>query len=488
MTMKEYMCGVRQVLADGMARMRRLWVGANSTRKIWAILITVLCVAAFPQCMNNSQWKQINGHANTCFALGQHQTSNGTTRTSIFDISSIPPLLTLQGVYPDGTAGEMGIVTWLVLRMQSILQVACADIYQQISGDAGFRTFVGAALTIAVIFFLAAIALGVQQAHPYTTTVFLIKMSVILVLTFRWDVFEAYVVDLVESFVYDMTYIVSSVFSGGQGAPDFSNTAGNRLDQGLFYTIDRMVGMVFSSQIFMVLDALTNMQKDGILYAALFFIMIITSLWAAMEAVKIWVVAMIMRCLLYATSCLFIWAAADPRTKSLSDGWIEQLINFTLQAFAPFIIVGMMMSINAGFFSVMLKDPLQMMCRTACLNQVHVLAPTIYCMQFGSGAAGAPTQQGLAADIPFQIWAMVSVVVINLILLSMLPWIVQVCARTSSGLITATTQPIVSAKPLMQGLGGFVMSGGKVEGFKQAYRKGSQQAVSRTLNSLFGTN
>jgi len=276
-----------------------------------------------------------------------------------------------------------GIVTWVVQKVTGVVKNASLKIYLKIAINLDFRFLVTMMMTLAVLIFAASVLLGMIQANGYNLLVFVIKLIIIYHLSINYIHFYSYVIQTFEAIVADTMMLSSLTFSDylsvdptiiclglfGQACDVLSivenmfgfnlgNTLLGWFPEGdladitkkffLFNAFDDTISMFFDVRMWKLTLALGGTGMTGFFWALMLLLMNVIYLFAVIAAIKVYLLSYIARWALYGLGPIFISFALFKQTKSLFDGWLQQLISFTLQPVLLFIFLGMFQSIISG--------------------------------------------------------------------------------------------------------------------------------------------
>jgi type IV secretory pathway VirB6-like protein len=439
-------------------------------------------------------------------------------------------------IYDETDKKEKGIVTWISDKVTSMVRTASLKIYLKIALNVDFRFTVAIMMTMAVILFTASVILGLTQANGYNALMFLLKLIIIYNLTINYYYFDIYVIEAFEGLISDtmmftaFTFsdyvsmsqqqlcfgilgaacnpveILSSVF-GLQAITDLLNLLGIPLNAGngavpniarltLFGAMDQTLSKFFNFDYWKLIMAVSTMGSTGIFWAGSMAALIIAYFTAIIVTVKTYLMATIARFVLYGLGPIFISFALFNQTRSLFDGWLKQLISFTLQPVFLFMFLGMFHTILNGFSEKMYttigaySQDMALWCPTKAV--VGQAAPTGCserdCSNPGNGhcvgAPGATTgkewlvtspveqYKGLCVGwgaldtksdlnwyklckdknctetsnidpvIPIDIWTLISAILVCFIMVGMCHWVVQIANTLADGVVTLSDTKI----------------------------------------------
>lgn len=356
------------------------------------------------------------------------------------------------------TIDNKGIMTWILTKVHDTVEGSTERIFSRISNDEEYRNILGMLLTLAVMFYSLAVALGMAQANAYSLTMFFLKAVLVYLFATNWHIFRTFAVEPIESFINDTIAYTSGIFH------KFSNK------EEVFSGIDRMIDKTWSPGIIKLIMALTFSGSNGFFYGLMLFAMIFVFLMASIMAVKVYLLALIARYVLYAMGPIFISFALFNQTKSLFDGYVEQLINFTMQPVFLFIFLGMFGMVFYGFFDRIYLDQFENLdsileiqmagntaqggigvanacIKSACADSAEKLSAkegecSFYKYVICSDENNCDVKIDLHVFQVIDIWVIVSCIILGYLMYAMLSWITAICGRLSNGLISLSDVPI----------------------------------------------
>lgn len=366
-------------------------------------------------------------------------------------------------VIPDEITGQLhqkGIMEWITDRITVIIEDASKKIYEEISEDTEFRTILGILVTLTIMFYALSIMLGISQASGYAVMIFFLKVIIIYNFATNWDtLFYPYVVEVFEAFVNDTVRFAAGTFhdygefSGDNGAIP---VPGN--DPSMFSEIDKMISVLWDFRLAKIIIAFMFTGVTGFFWGAMLLMFMLLYLTAVIVAVKTYIFALLARHVLYALGPIFLSFALFNQTKSLFDGYIEQLINFSLQPVFLFIFLGLFHMVLAGFASELYLKNLTNTDKYFGGNAVaegpkpcikykefmNIRGTPLYryqlCLEGGNDNCEGASD--LNPAIPVDIWSLISAIIVCYLMYAMTGWVVQVATRLSSGYVNISDIPI----------------------------------------------
>ena len=507
----------------------------------------------------------------SCSATKEEMGPDAATCTPIENIlSNIKPIdpdakstmFTIKDCYKPLLGGQekcvdKGIITWLSEKVTSMVRTASLKIYLKIALNVDFRFTVAIMMTMSVILFTASVILGLTQANGYNALMFLLKLIIIYNLTINYYYFDVYVIESFEGLISDVMMftsftfsdymgmsqqqicfgvfgaacnpidIISSVF-GLQAITDLLNLLGISTNAGngiipdisrltMFGAMDQTVSKFFNFDYWKIIMTVATMGSTGIFWAIAMVALMLTYFMAVVVVVKTYLMATIARFVLYGLGPIFISFALFNQTRSLFDGWLKQLISFTLQPVFLFMFLGMFHTVLNGFsermytslnsysyqmsqFCVPPKagDPEPLGCQKGesctpkgqghCSDEGFVWLKKDPVGQFkGMCISWAPLdsksnlnwyklcrtadckESTIEPAIPIDIWTLISAILVCYIMIGMCHWVVQIANTLADGVVTLSDTKIQGWDRLKG-----QVSGGINQGIRSAFRGGAQ--------------
>ncbi len=455
-----------------------------------------------------------------CSASGEDmsQSGDGQVCTPIEDILSFGDSArdTLDLTITNDKGHDIGVITWMSDTVTSMVRTASLKLYLKIALNVDFRFTVAILMTLSVILFTASVILGLTQANGYNALMFVLKLIIIYNLTINYYYFDVYVIESFEGLLSDAMMFTSFAFSDYAGVtvanicpqlvgaacdpvgmissifglqsittlsdllfgtgitPDLN--ALSRIT--LFGAMDKQLSEFFRFGYWEAIMALAVTGTTGILWALTMLALIITYFIAVVMVVKTFLIATIARFVLYGLGPIFITFALFNQTRSLFDGWLQQLISFTLQPIFLFVFIGMFHTIFSGFTSKMYVDTNSgateqyMTCYEGEADCVKITCTSDVLGCFGGemwqkkvinkssgaciqwydldsksdlkwfrlcdGEGNCPEESGESPNIPIDLWNLISAIVICYLMIAMCRWVVDIANTLAQGAVTLT--------------------------------------------------
>lgn len=329
-----------------------------------------------------------------------------------------------------GDTQRLGIISYVVVAVKDVVNNSASIVFNKIVTDRDFQNLVTAVMTLFVAVYGIAIALGLAQPSPLDLVVRAAKLAAVYFLLTSWGNFYEVVVTFFESLTNGLTNIMTSaIISSASGT---ANARVTGMD--VFGFIDeRVLGTLLSVRFAVIIGAMFTISPVGLVIGLLLLSVVLSYLGTLISAVQIYIMAFIARSLLYAVSPIFLIFLMFQQTKSLFDGWLKQLINFSLQ---PVLLVAFMAFFNGIFFNYMenMFRPGYSVCyqeEPATSGQtVRFHGMKIMTNEGAISGHGRPIKQLTEVMDVFTLFV---VIMLGFIMIKMNGWAVQAAAQLSEG-------------------------------------------------------
>ena len=235
-----------------------------------------------------------------------------------------------------------GVLHDIIIEVYTAVQNAAKNLYNAIAGDANFQLIVGASFTLFIIFFAVAFMFGFVQLTLGQGLFRLIKIGVVVwvISPFGWRDFNNIVVKFFNDGSTDLINKIVTI-----AAPDAGIAAGDIA--GPFKILDKTINVVFSPRMLVTLIATFTTTPYGPLVGLALFYAIMEFVKAMLKALLVYSLSIIAKALLFGLAPIFFVFLLFDRTKNLFQGWVNQLVNFSLQPILMFAFL--------AFFAVMIE-------------------------------------------------------------------------------------------------------------------------------------
>lgn len=419
-------------------------------------------------------------------------------------VSVIPPTLWGQ---------RMGVATYVHETVRHFMGALSKLIFMMF-GAIGIGFVLQLAAILMIMFWGLGVILGyTNEGSGYGLFLTVFKMSVILYFATNWDGFSENVRSVVEAVVDDFTALVAVVFSPSHSFEDVCHVDPTRMinlpglgwvpietsvistvmseignainnaqtgvpaaarikaptvfphstwnNPGPFCIVDYTFSQFWNFKMIKVLLACIFSGFSGWIYGLILAWAMIGYLFAMVSAMWVFLIAFIARSLLYAIAPLFIGFALFKQTRSLFDGWVQQLFNFTLQPMFLFAFLGIFHKMINEMFKVTLEridietvsQPVnaaaQIKSQTlVCYERLTTeLEYPLYWWRFRVDQGSAQkVVEGYNADNPINLFSILIVAILVHIMKNLTQWVVLAASSISQGFLSAATVPVHGVK------------------------------------------
>lgn len=264
---------------------------------------------------------------------------------------------------PKTTAIVKRILTDITTKVTSILDTTVGAMYEGIIGNSQYQRALNAAIILFVIFYGVAFMFGIVQLSAADFVIRLVKVGALfwLLSPGGWEFFYQYVggffIGGTNELINYMTGVAAEVFT--QPPPDPSGTPGGVVpdtntvlhsDSPLMVLEDSLL-KIFSIKTGIALMALIgSVVSDpfGLVHAFFLIIGIFFYTRAFLMAVWVFLMSIIVKALLFALAPIFLVFLLFEKTRYLFEGWLSQLISYSLQPIFLFMFLGFYSTLMAA--------------------------------------------------------------------------------------------------------------------------------------------
>ncbi|MEZ5691357.1 MAG: type IV secretion system protein [Rickettsiales bacterium] len=222
----------------------------------------------------------------------------------------------------------------VILGIRSKLTAASARIYLAIYTSIDYQLSINAAIVLFITIYGILFMTGMIQLKLNDFLIRIVKLGIIAALLSpsSYLFFNNYVINFFENGTEDIIGFITN--SSGSGA--FFNW--NPMQSiSMFSVLDSALAKILSPKMFVILMATALYPFFGFILAIILFIAILSFLRAMMTALWVFVMAMVLRTLLFGLAPIFIPTILFQRTRHIFDGWIAQLVSSMIQPILLFI-------------------------------------------------------------------------------------------------------------------------------------------------------
>lgn len=238
-----------------------------------------------------------------------------------------------------------GVLETVIKRIQLTVENAARSIFDAITMDYEFSVIVYASLILMITFFAVAVMFGFVNLTLGQAMIRLIKIGLIVWILspdgwfFMEDYFIRFFNDGTIYLINAMVLIADTGSAAGASSLDATQA---------FSVLDGSIKMVFSPRMFVTAVAAFGTQPYGVAVGLALLYSIFEFVKAVMNALLIFALSIIVKALLFGLAPIFFVFILFDRTKQLFMGWLNQLINFSLQPILMFAFL--------AFFSIMIES------------------------------------------------------------------------------------------------------------------------------------
>lgn len=247
-----------------------------------------------------------------------------------------------------------GILATIIDRAESSVSSASRNIFEAITLDPGYDLIVGASMTLMIIFFAVGVMFGFLQPQLGQLIIRLVKIGLLAWIVtpgLGWTLIE----DFFIRFFNDGTnYMISAMISIAQTGSALGASAGPIKP---FEILEGTVNLIFSPRMFVTALASFSTPPFGIAIGMALLLAIASFVRALMRALLIYVLSIIVKALLLGLAPIFFVFLLFDKTKQLFMGWINQLVNFSLQPILMFAFLAFFASLINSSAQAILARP-----------------------------------------------------------------------------------------------------------------------------------
>jgi type IV secretion system protein VirB6 len=227
--------------------------------------------------------------------------------------------------------GGAGLIQILVTNIKNILGTIAANMYGSIIGNGTFVAAVRATATLYIAIYGLMFTVGIIQITISDLVIRGIKLAIVglLISGSSMSFFADHVVRFFNDGTDELINVVTMIAVGGvnlPGGPASLGTGG-----GAFVVLDQVLNKMLSSQMIVIVMALFAHGPGGPIIALFLVTAIGAFMRSIFKAMWVYLMSLVMKTLLFGLAPIFIACLLFTRTKHLFDGWLNQLLNASLQ-------------------------------------------------------------------------------------------------------------------------------------------------------------
>lgn len=237
---------------------------------------------------------------------------------------------------------EEGLITQIVDYLKEIIEDTTQALFEGIIGHGAFQGAVAAAFTLFVTLFGAAFLFGIV---PFTFSQAFIRLMKIAVISAvigpgAWQFFSETAVDFFNDGTDEIIDAVIGIATGDTSGPSVS-------DEGTpqpFTKLENVVGDALSPEMMVSTITMLTTGPMGLGIGGMLGIGLIAFIQMLIKALRVYCISLVAKALLLGMAPIFIAFMMFEKTKQIFTGWINQLVNYSLQpimlfAFLAFFVV-----------------------------------------------------------------------------------------------------------------------------------------------------
>lgn len=339
---------------------------------------------------------------------------------------SYTPVLDPETGSPLATSAQVGMVRTLFIMVDEFVSDGIRVLYQALGGPgAPFRGIINTLGTLAIMFFFASMMLGIRDVTMFEGVLLFAKIIFVWVFATNYDVFEENFIGFFEEGIVNglASIIIASV--SNESEANFSTL-------GRFEEIDAVISTFTQAKFFMLLAAMAINLKGWV-----FLILLITLLFLYLNMVfkvlGVYLVAYFARALLYASAPLFFTFLLLNQTKSLFQGWLTQLISYSIQPLLVMTLLSFFHLILRAFLTEggVLRDETSMVCVRPLWSTAGGIVRLINFWQLST--ANGSKYEGTEVEFPVNLSVLFTLIILTWLMTSMLQWAKEMGARLGGG-------------------------------------------------------
>jgi len=216
-----------------------------------------------------------------------------------------------------------GLISTIITEIQQILNEVSRQLFSEIVTSGGFISAVQGMMTLYIVCYGILFTFGMVQITLYDFVIRMIKIGVIMMLLspVSWSYFSL-------TFVYFFN----------AGTDDWINAVSSAvLQQPLpynappFYVIEAALAKALSAKMAVTMMAMFFTPPYGPIFGLLLSFGLSTFVRAVLTAAWVYLMSLILKALLFGIAPIFLSFLLFVRTRYLFDGWLNQIVNATLQ-------------------------------------------------------------------------------------------------------------------------------------------------------------
>ena len=251
---------------------------------------------------------------------------------------------------PAFNSNTTGILTNVLDNVTKIVKEAHSQLYTGIIESPAFMNAIYAAMVLYIVVYGIMFLLGMANLTLGEVVIRTVKIGFILTIIspLGLQFFNGFVYNFFENGTLEIIDAMTQIMAGV--TPDGASS-----QKGVMQGLDRTLNSVFSMHMFVSVLGAGRLLPYGPIFVLLIGYGIWQFLRAIFEAVWVYLMSMIGRALLFGLAPIFIACLMFQKTKTLFDGWLNQIINFCLQPIFLFAFLGFYVTLIEKSLKAILK-------------------------------------------------------------------------------------------------------------------------------------
>lgn len=247
-----------------------------------------------------------------------------------------------------------GLISTIITDVKNVLASTTASLFVGIGINPEYRSIVTTVITLYIMIYGLMFTFGMVQASVYDFFIRMIKIGVIF-----WLIGGIGIGSLISIFNRIANFFnngtdaiiakVTQITVGGISAPYDPNTP--------FAILDSIIAHAVSAKMAVTILATFFTGPYGILFGILLLMSLGSFLKALFTAIWVYLMSLVLKTLLIGLGPIFIPMILFARTKPLFDGWLNQLVNASLQPIFLFIFFAFFASLIEASMLNILANP-----------------------------------------------------------------------------------------------------------------------------------
>ncbi len=224
---------------------------------------------------------------------------------------------------PTVTPGQ-GMVSVIVTNIQNILNNVSQLMFTAITGDTGFIDAVNALLTLYIAVYGILFTFGMVQMtlHDFVMRMIKVGIMVLLLSPAAWTFFNNTVITFFNDGTDDLINEFTNIAVGGVSVPSGTPP---------FAVLDDAIAKAVSAKMAITLMAIFATGPYGVIFGILLLMALGSFMKSALNALWVYLMSLVLKTLLFGIAPLFLCCLLFNRTRHLFDGWLNQIVNASLQ-------------------------------------------------------------------------------------------------------------------------------------------------------------